>query len=367
MMKYTTLMTLALGLLWLTNAQAYQSSYDLIQWDQRDSDTYYCIDITDTDWRVYEGLQALQCGENLYEFSPRAFVESLGIALPQGFAFRWRVWSQAGYGGHGFEGEIVVGQACGLPYRSDSSGVQWGCRFSDVHYCVDLFNAEGASVAGPLQCGDHLHSIDFNALAERDLPAGTYHWKVWSPTAYNYVGGNYFEGTQPRFLSGHFTYGADNTDLATPSVDSSNFSGSYLLTSTHPRMEGNCQATELLLGCRTAAECLGGEVLTSTVHVQHQDNQILMSTENLGSLGSSLLGGDLQGTVQTDGSFSATNTQSAGLNADCTLTMTSASQHRFVENRIDNGTLHSHILIQGSQCFGFEMDCHAYADFTGVK
>jgi len=53
--------------------------------------------------------QALECGENFHSWSPKEFLNKLGIpdgTLP-GFKFNWRVWSPAGYGGEGFEGQVT--------------------------------------------------------------------------------------------------------------------------------------------------------------------------------------------------------------------------------------------------------------------
>lgn len=92
-------------------AVEFESTYENIQWGKRNDDTFYCIDICDANWNVYENLRGLGCGENFYSWSPKAFVASLGLNdLPEGTRFNWRVWSPSGYGGSGFEGQVVVGK-----------------------------------------------------------------------------------------------------------------------------------------------------------------------------------------------------------------------------------------------------------------
>ena len=193
------------------SAIAYQSSYDLIQWEQRaDNDKRYCIDITDENWNVYPDFQAVACGDHMYEFSPRYYVENiLKLPKPEGVTFHWRVWSEsadghAEYGGNGFEGKVTIGSDCGLPYRSDSEQVQWGCRFQDVHYCVDLFDENWQPVKRPFACGDNLHSFDPRRLNELNLPSGKYHWKVWSEHAFN------FDHRPQRFFEGAFDFISEN-------------------------------------------------------------------------------------------------------------------------------------------------------------
>jgi hypothetical protein len=186
-------------------AWGYNSTYNLIQWEARGNDTSYCIDLTDGNWNIYPDFQAIACGEYLYEFSPDAFVqERYNLSAEQliGLTFYWRVWSASGYGGNGFEGKVTVGDDCGLPYVSNQIRLRWGCRFQDTHYCLDLFDASWQPIQTPLICGDNLHEYFPANLRELDLPTGTYHWKVWSPHAYNY------EGPQ-RFFEGEFVYNAD--------------------------------------------------------------------------------------------------------------------------------------------------------------
>ncbi len=89
--------------------QSYRSTYDLVQWGYRGSDQTYCIDICDDNWNVFDGLRAVECGDGLHSWSPKTFVrELIGNDLAPGSRFKWRVWSPSGYGGSGFEGEVVV-------------------------------------------------------------------------------------------------------------------------------------------------------------------------------------------------------------------------------------------------------------------
>ena len=93
------------------SVQTYQSQYELVQWNTRDNDTFYCIDICDENWNVYDGLRALVCGDGLYSWSPKNYINNV-LNIPDsalsGFKFNWRVWSSNGYGGEGFQGTVVV-------------------------------------------------------------------------------------------------------------------------------------------------------------------------------------------------------------------------------------------------------------------
>ncbi len=172
---------------------AYQSTYDNIQWEPRGSDTRYCLDLTDENGNIYPGFKEIACGEDLYSFSPRAYVRDEFKLNPddprfKGITFGWRVRSQSGEGGRGFEGLVTVGSDCGLPSRSDSEMVQWGCHLNDTFYCLDLFDAKGQAIKAPLVCGENMHSFSPRLLKETNLPAGIYRWKVWSHSAYDYSG-----------------------------------------------------------------------------------------------------------------------------------------------------------------------------------
>ena len=189
---------------------AYKSTYDTIQWEPRSKDTSYCIDLTDENWNIFPGFQKIACGENLYKFSPRTYVQdALGLNpdTPEfkGITFWWRVRSASGYGDKGFEGEVTIGSDCGLPYRSDSELVQWGCRFNDTFYCLDLFDAEDRLIKAPFVCGEHKHSFSPSRLKELNLPAGNYRWKVWSHNAYDYAG-------HQAFFDGQFQYEPSNNN-----------------------------------------------------------------------------------------------------------------------------------------------------------
>lgn len=100
---------------------AYQSTYNLIQWNKRGSDNDYCLDILSDNYERYVGLTPIQCGSNMANFSPTDYVKKMNISLPNGFAFRWKIWSRQldgngnqigvpNYGGEGYEGRVVVGQ-----------------------------------------------------------------------------------------------------------------------------------------------------------------------------------------------------------------------------------------------------------------
>jgi len=187
-MTYQHLLALGLGSVLLTPVSiAYESSYERIAWQQRGNDQYYCLDITDNNWQIYPGFGPLLCGDDLYEFLPQAYVRQAtnGQDLPDGFSFRWRVWSPSGYGSEGFEGRIVVGQsACqGATYQSSDQGVQWGCRQQDSYYCIDVMDETGRTIAAPAACGEGLHQ--FNP-ADLNLQSGGYQWTVWSPSAQDY-------------------------------------------------------------------------------------------------------------------------------------------------------------------------------------
>ncbi len=190
------------GFLWLIcavfPAHAYESTYERIQWEPRyQTGLYYCLDITDAKFQVLDGLQAITCGTDLYEFSPRDYVRSLYQEdLPHGSEFYWRVWSVNGYGGKGFEGKVTVGKSCGLPYQSDIEQLQWGCRFQDDYYCIDLYDHKGKAVQVPAACGDNLHSYNPQALLDNlGVPGGRYYWKVWSEHVFDYTAAQrFFEG-----------------------------------------------------------------------------------------------------------------------------------------------------------------------------
>jgi hypothetical protein len=94
----------------------YISTYNLIQWLSIDGSISndYCLDIADENWNIYPGLQAIKCGKDIANFSPRDYVTNvMQGTLPIGFKFNWRVWSKTSkgetfYGGQGFEGTVIV-------------------------------------------------------------------------------------------------------------------------------------------------------------------------------------------------------------------------------------------------------------------
>lgn len=87
----------------------YKSIYSGISWPQRGNDTNYCIDICDENWNVYEVLRGVQCGESR-EWSPKKYINRtlrINDGVLTGFKFNWRVWSESGYSGEGFEGSVI--------------------------------------------------------------------------------------------------------------------------------------------------------------------------------------------------------------------------------------------------------------------
>jgi hypothetical protein len=79
--------------------QAYGSSNTNIQWGCRNNDSFYCIDILNLQGDFIK--QAATCNEGLHNFSPT----SLNLGAGE---YRWKVWSPAGYGGNGFEGQFSI-------------------------------------------------------------------------------------------------------------------------------------------------------------------------------------------------------------------------------------------------------------------
>jgi hypothetical protein len=181
---------LLLLLLGSMNVRAYESTYDQIQWDKRGNDTFYCIDITDEKFQIHPWLQALSCGENLYRFSPKEYLNQMrrSNSLATGTRFGWRVWSNSGYGGTGYEGIVTVQSCTGQSYVSSSTNIQWGCRNNDSFYCIDILNSQGNFIKQAAMCNEGLHNFSPTSL---NLGAGEYRWKVWSPAGY---GGDGFEG-----------------------------------------------------------------------------------------------------------------------------------------------------------------------------
>ncbi len=161
--------------------QAEEAGYlSLLQWPVRGGDTYYCLDILDDAGEVIR--RAVACGEGLHEY------ESAQLDLPAG-TYGWRVWSPSGYGGIGFEGRFAV--ACygpEVPYGSNHGNISWANRGADTFYCVDILDSDGNMLRRAVACGEGLHRYRPFHL---NLPAGTYRWKVWSPSGY---GGEGYEG-----------------------------------------------------------------------------------------------------------------------------------------------------------------------------
>jgi len=165
--------------------QPYVSSGDKLQWGCRNNDSFYCVDILNNNGGFVK--QAAACNEGLHSFSPT----SLNLAAGD---YKWKVWSNGGYGQNGFEGQFTVkaatvAQSCtGQSYLSTSDKLQWGCRSNDTFYCVDILNNNGGFVKQAAACSEGLHSFSPTSL---NLASGDYKWKVWSNGGY---GGNNFEG-----------------------------------------------------------------------------------------------------------------------------------------------------------------------------
>ncbi|MBF0235684.1 MAG: hypothetical protein HQK65_22015, partial [Desulfamplus sp.] len=162
-MKKTILSILFILLLTSTGnvyaSSSYMSSYSNIQWGNRGEDTFYCIDICDENWNIYLGFQALKCGEDLYSWSPKDYINNI-LGVPDsallGFKFNWRIWSNSGYGGEGFEGQVIVGEesSCkGSEYLSTEQSIQWSCRGNDTFYCIDIFDSKWNMLHQAATCG----------------------------------------------------------------------------------------------------------------------------------------------------------------------------------------------------------------------
>ena len=344
---------LAVGLLCQNTVFAYQSSYDLVQWDSRGEDQEYCIDITDTDWQIHSGLQSIQCGEGLHEFSPRAFVNKSNLQLEPGFTFRWRVWSNSGYGGNGFEGEIVVGETCGQTYRSDTERLQWGCRFQDSHYCLDLYDEAGTHLEQPALCADDLHHVD---LADLDLTAGVYHWKVSSDHAYNYRSEQYDIGTVPSLFSGRFSYG-----LPKDQRNNSDVSGTHAIKLTDTRMEGDCQLLLRALDCQ-ADTCFDLDK-TYQLPIEQTGDQVSINV-NLEGLPVPL---NFVVSLDNTGFLAAEETQIIPVFGDfCVARLDNLQEIQFENNHINQGQLQSHVVLEGVACGIFSADCTTYINYQGV-
>lgn len=98
----------------------YISDYSKLQWNKRQSNKRYCLDIADDNGTLYPGLAPIKCDDNMANFSPSDYVKNvMHGSLPSGFAFRWRVWSSdiddkgnivgtPNYAGPGYEGRVIV-------------------------------------------------------------------------------------------------------------------------------------------------------------------------------------------------------------------------------------------------------------------
>lgn len=89
----------------------FKSTYKKIEWSTRENDTFYCIDICDENGNIYPELQAIECGENLKSWSPQDYIENMLLLSSDdlsGFRFTWKVWSNSGYGGEGYQGVVTI-------------------------------------------------------------------------------------------------------------------------------------------------------------------------------------------------------------------------------------------------------------------
>ena len=124
------------------------------------------------------------------------------MSLPGvGKVFGWKVWSNSGYGGAGYEGIITVPKNCvddGISYTSTSELIQWACRGDDSYYTIDILKENGVDMvkqdavcqSGKGNCALGLHKFDPRTLG---LSPGRYKWKVWSSPS-GMWGGKDFEG-----------------------------------------------------------------------------------------------------------------------------------------------------------------------------
>ena len=79
--------------------QPYLSSSNNLQWGCRGNDSFYCVDILNLQGDFVR--QAAMCNEGLHNFSPTSLNLNAG-------EYHWKVWSPAGYGGDGFEGQFTI-------------------------------------------------------------------------------------------------------------------------------------------------------------------------------------------------------------------------------------------------------------------
>ncbi len=330
---------------------AYQSSYDNIQWDQRENDTLYCIDITDENWNVFPGFQAIKCAEDMYNFSPSQYVRDV-LKIPDdhllsGLTFYWRVWSPGGYGGNGFEGVVTVDNDCGLPYRSDAEQIQWGCRFRNTFYCIDIFDENWNTIHQAAACGENLHSFSPQTL---NLLPGLYRWKVWSESAYNYW-------SYQAYFEGEFNY--EDTPVSSD-PQPINLTGIYSYNTFNPELNGNCSAVYELFGCYSAASCIVIGV-RGTMDVTQIENDITIDIIAELNPGQPIA----QHGNRTDDGFVASiseNMSEYGCNSRTEMVNTG---HTVLPNSF-SGHFDVNISIWGS-CMGYSLDCNITADYTASK
>ena len=75
--------------------EGYVSEYEYVQWES-DPDVDYCIDLCDNTGTPYPGLESIECGTGLSNFSPKTYIEiilNIDVSDFSGFIFKWSVRS----------------------------------------------------------------------------------------------------------------------------------------------------------------------------------------------------------------------------------------------------------------------------------
>ena len=74
---------------------------------------------------------------------------------------------------------LLVSCSSSWAYWSSYKMLEWGSRNADTFYCLDIFDENWQMLKQAVVCGEGLHQYFPYDLT---LPAGKYHWKVWSPS-----------------------------------------------------------------------------------------------------------------------------------------------------------------------------------------
>ncbi|MEZ5673260.1 MAG: hypothetical protein R3E08_13130 [Thiotrichaceae bacterium] len=101
------------------------------------------------------GYRALSCGENLYSFSPKEYLNQLrrSNSLATGIRFGWRVWSP-GHMVAQVMRELSQYKSCvGQSYISSSTYLQWGVATMIV-YRVDIPQYPSGFVKQAAMCNE---------------------------------------------------------------------------------------------------------------------------------------------------------------------------------------------------------------------